>query len=422
MNPQVLSKIKTGFNCLFASVFLLMLSLPLLEQSFHFAPEYEMVPNRYIREKPEFAWDKLLTTWPDDYEGYYTDNFGLRNHLVRWNSIVKVVWLHIPISERILIGRDKKTLFFNGSEGSTISDYRGSNLYTEEDLELIVKKFRELKAWYDLQGIKYAVCIVPNKATIYPERVPRRYVKVSQTTRMDQFINALRENTDILVIDVRPMLLEAKESRELYYHNDTHWNDYGAFIAYEEMMKQLSTLIPGLEPLPKSNFLFTKQKAKQEDLLRYMNLSGTETESVYTASPLFKPKWQPVNPPLGLYEHPEDFYAWSALNDDQSLPKALFIRDSFTTALGQFLVNHFSELHLSPLQIPEHIRNEVRATKELKPDLVVYQLVERYLGGMCVENPVEIQRAVKEAENGVAGEAEGDAADDAVENVMDETE
>ena len=45
-------------------------------------------------------------------------------------------------------------------------------------------------------------------------------------------------------MDVRPALIAAKSSGILYYRTDTHWNDWGAFIAYQQIIAQVQKLLP----------------------------------------------------------------------------------------------------------------------------------------------------------------------------------
>ncbi|MFN8387050.1 MAG: hypothetical protein U0X92_11595 [Anaerolineales bacterium] len=61
---------------------------------------------------------------------------------------------------------------------------------------------------------------------------------------MDQVIAYLRANGKQQVIDLRPALLTAKSERQVYYATDTHWNDYGAYIAYSAIMNELRKTDP----------------------------------------------------------------------------------------------------------------------------------------------------------------------------------
>src|SRR3989338_6714146 len=72
-----------------------------------------------------------------------------------------------------------------------------------------------------------------DKTSIYPEFLPN-YIKVSNKNhRIDKFIKILRKKSaDFPLLDLRPILLEAKKNEIIYHETDTHWNARGAHYGY----------------------------------------------------------------------------------------------------------------------------------------------------------------------------------------------
>ena len=68
------------------------------------------------------------------------------------------------------------------------------------------------------------------------------------TSRYEQLLQLHAQNPLPYLLDLHAPILQAK-SRDhfLFYKNDTHWNERGAYIAYKEIAKSLQTLFPGVE-------------------------------------------------------------------------------------------------------------------------------------------------------------------------------
>ena len=91
--------------------------------------------------------------------------------------------------------------------------------------------------------------IVPNKSTIYSEYMPDTIRKFRDTTRLDQFMEHMRRHSRVSVLDLREALFKAKSNHPLYWKTDSHWNSYGAYIGYTEIMRRLCAQLPGLKPV-----------------------------------------------------------------------------------------------------------------------------------------------------------------------------
>src|SRR6185503_11425114 len=70
---------------------------------------------------------------------------------------------------KVIVGEDG-WLIFTG-EGD-IQDYQRAEAFTEDELAMFQADLDALSANYAARGITLLVVVVPNKNTIYPERVP----------------------------------------------------------------------------------------------------------------------------------------------------------------------------------------------------------------------------------------------------------
>ena len=87
-------------------------------------------------------------------------------------------------------------------------------------------------------GGRFVFVVAPNKHTVYPEQLPAGLGRSDTSTRLDQLAAALHERGEPFV-DLRPVLMELKQSRRAYQRLGTHCNDVGAHAAYLAIGRRL---------------------------------------------------------------------------------------------------------------------------------------------------------------------------------------
>ncbi len=126
--------------------------------------------------------------------------------------------------------------------------------FSDQELKMWKRTLEERRDWLKEQGSEYVFVLAPTKAFIYPEFLPKRLQRKKQgQTRYVQLAQYLRKSSDIYFIDLLPALLEEKRNREyplLYYKTDFHWNFYGSFIAYREIVTKLALFFPQYNFVP----------------------------------------------------------------------------------------------------------------------------------------------------------------------------
>lgn len=76
-----------------------------------------------------------------------------------------------------------------------------------------------------------------------------------------------RENLNVYY--PRQDLLQNKEKALLYYVTDSHWNNYGAFIAFIRLISRLDPALP--EMIKEEDFRFKPLKSTAGDLISLGN-------------------------------------------------------------------------------------------------------------------------------------------------------
>ena len=290
------------------------------------------------------------------------ESFYLRGRLIRWTSNLRLT-LGDRVFPKVIAGDDGWLVYT--AEGD-IDDYQKVRFFSEEELAAFQQNLDALSAHYAERGIELIVVVVPNKNTIYPERVPTQLPVFGEETRLDQVANYLREHGTEQIIDLRPALLEAKAERQIYYATDTHWNDYGAYIAYSALLEAA-----GISARPASDFGVI---TSEPELLDLTEVTGSTllAESKTQFAPLFDLRASYKNLNLGGRKLMFSYIP------DESLPDLVIYYDSFFFNVIPMLGEHFQHgLYIQNYTI-SGLWN-LSWVNEQEPDVVIIEFAERYL-------------------------------------------
>lgn len=348
-------KTRPWLRVLGVALFLGALWLPLLQMIHPFFTEYVDTENRELAAAPSLA-PADLHRLAADTDSYLGDHFGLRVTLIRWNSILRVGLLGSSPIRSVVVGKDG-WLFYRSealADGNSLNDHRGAIPLADAELEKLWERVESNDRRFRTMGIPYHIVIAPNKHTLYSEYLPDRLRPFRRPTRLEQFSDFLsrRPGAERLVLDLRKPLLEAKASHPVYWKTDSHWNSYGAYIGYREIMKRLAVYDATLMPMPLRDERVTiAPSPKGGDLTQMLLMQDRLPEPYDTQLELAGP------PPA-------------------TLKRVLILRhDSFGDGLYPFLKAHFEPLHniapFAPFPF-ERIASE-------SPVAVVHVFAERYL-------------------------------------------
>jgi hypothetical protein len=179
------------------------------------------------------------------------------------------------------------------------------------------------------------VVIAPDKSTIYPEYMPDQIKVIGSKSRLDQFVDYMHEYGQTPVIDLRPDLLEASKTEQVYYKTDTHWNLLGAHIAYAKIMSTLSQRYPELVSHPLSEYDVVQGGLVTFGIPMMMGMPNLK-EDYWTLQPIFATGTNFREIPLS-----DGNIVRLSWNQNQNLPCALIFYDSFLTTVIPFLEPQF---------------------------------------------------------------------------------
>jgi hypothetical protein len=189
-------------------------------------------------------------------------------------------------------------------------------------------------------------------------------------SRLDRLITYLENNNLPVIVDLRPSLLAARKNQDVYFkENNTHWNGYGAFVAYTTIINTLKSSYPELKP-----YEIVDMKLMPAD------------PSIAMPGPYFAPRNRSVQTlHLGNDNGHNQFlgteYGYNQFSSipDSKFPRLLMFHDSFGAYyLNDYLSMNFRESHFVHLvNTPQYLSKE--AIQQFKPDIIIIEIIERDL-------------------------------------------
>lgn len=356
-------KFKSLNDIILIIIFMFILILPMMFTSIGKATS----DNRVLAQRPHLRVDgKINKQFFNEFDNYINDHFGFREKLIDLDISMNLKLFDKPSTSTVLCGK-KGWLYLTAD--NSIGNYQNTNLYTDEELEAMKEKYINLQKFYNEQGIEFVMMVAPNKSTIYGEYYPEGINKAGEYSRLDQLKDYFTENTDIALVDVRDELKAKKEQYELYYKTDTHWNSMGAFVAYQKLIKVIADKGIAVKQYNEDDFDIEKIDRPGGDLLVMLKLEKYKADAIEY---------------IFHYKNNDGKYGYESTlingvnhfktkSKNEELGKALIFRDSFSTAIEQFVANSFYEAEF----VWDTHCTDYNDLLEDKPDVVIMEIVER---------------------------------------------
>ncbi len=194
----------------------------------------------------------------------------------------------------VSIGVDSR-LYFD----KMVEDSSGKNLYTESQLNSILDYVNGTVTEYYMnraegKDAELIYMLMPNITTIYPEIYPEGVVEATNTTLYDQVLKTLNK-TRATVIDMREVYMSLRDDETvnstyggIFRVTDSALTDYGAYVAYNELMSVVAKRFPDSAPRAIDEFEWSTVTTVGGNLVSYRELDGEVIkESLVIATPKF---------------------------------------------------------------------------------------------------------------------------------------
>jgi alginate O-acetyltransferase complex protein AlgJ len=355
-------------NRLLALMFLVLVSLPAGVNLLGIDGADAEVENRELAAFPRLRAGSSIRAFPVGLADWFDDHFGFRARLIQWYGETRLFLLHVSPSPGVALGKDGWLFYVDDSSLEDYAHVQPLAAFGVRNWRAAVLRARD---WMHARRGAYVFTIAPDKHVIYQEEFPAGIRRAPNESRMDQVLATLSDSG--VSVDVRRALFDAKAHERIYQRTDTHWNDLGAFAAYQQIIERLRAQNPLVPPAwQRADFEEVKQTVPAMDLAGMIGLKRVLLEEDLELLPK-RPRLARVVAPLGALPTAEEGRLVTEI-PGSSLPRAVIFRDSFGSKLVPFLSEHFSRAVY--LWQNDFIPDTVEAEHA---DVVIEEIVGRHL-------------------------------------------
>ncbi len=357
----------------FIGTFILLISIPFVGEK-----ENTSFENRTLTAFPAF---RMSNPWKffNQYQNYFNDRFAFRNIAVQSISKFRYYLFGVsPMPKLVEIGKNN---WLYTSNSKYITDT--STPFTNEELEKVILNLKITTKYFDLRGIRYYFTMVPVKERIYPEYMPELLKYRMRFSKAEQLHEELLKHPSVRAIDVKDVLIEGKKVRPTYYTIDTHWNEYGAFLAYRKIIERIRQDFPQITPSEIQDYHIDSVIIDGGDLQLLMGFRDVMKFKRYFLTHKTRP--EPAKIDSSDYEPGSTAYSIREMPVAASGLKLFLVRDSFSEHLRTFITPDFDRTVLAwkPVVPVVKIMSE-------KPDIILHEILEHF-APFTLELPPEIK-------------------------------
>ena len=202
----------------------------------------------------------------------------------------------------------------------------------------------------------------------------------------------MKENSTVPILDFRDTLFEDKKHRQVYFSTDTHWNGYGRFRAYQQLIQKIKQCLPEIsDPLPFDVTRFTLRTTVGDlfDFVEVERDAYAETAPFIKNDGLFS-YTQAENTDDWVLEKLHTLRKWERMrlmhvyNPEKNLRGVLF-HDSFMPGRNFLFARHFGEFHNLWFRAEYDLLK--KAVESYRPDVVIDEVQERALYELPEDHP-----------------------------------
>lgn len=349
-----------NLDLLFVIIFFTMLIIPILKID---SAKTSKTENRTLAVFPE----KVNQKFGKNFEAWFNDRFFGREFMLKVNDNLKKINTKLQ-NDKAFLAKDN-WMFYKPDD--SIINYTNKKNLPDANLKKILTYLSDIDNWCKQHNKQFYFVIPPDKNKIYPEYFPDYIGKA----RPDEYgigntvAEYIRKNSDINVIYLYDTLMEEKSTgnRLLYYKNDTHWNQWGAYIAYKTIYKEITNKNFN----PASYIKSWKTEIKVGDLANMLKVGKVKKFQDTEQYPV--PEFYKNIEIKSQFAYDNKEGITESINPNGK--KNVFIlRDSFSSFLSRFFAQSFHKVKMHwTRQITKEMLNEI----DKEYDIVVLEVLER---------------------------------------------
>lgn len=299
---------------------------------------------------------------------YLADHFSFRSPLVDAQSFLKGAF-GVSSQEDVVMGRDGWLYF-----ADTLPDYVGETSLTAGQAARLQRVGDLMAEYVESHGASFALTVVPNKATLYPQYMPYYYrIPQALPPSKDGGLSPLHTLNTVLkeedwYVDMTAALT-AEEDTLLYHKRDSHWNNLGARVGYDALMAAVGGKAGAYADTP-----YAIQAVWDGDLDGLLRSSATVKDDQAVWQTEFTYEY------TSRFRNEEDILITTACTTGEG--HLVMFRDSFGNALLPLLAQQYATATFS-----RALPFALDLTEIEEADTVLVEIVERNLANLLAYAP-----------------------------------
>lgn len=320
------------------------------------------VEQRQVQSFPKIKENgKINLKFFDSLNSYFSDNFAFRQNLIEADAIIKKNVFRQSGNEKIIVG-NKGYLFF----GETLDDYLGRNVLSNREIYSCTRVLSLLQENVEQKRRQFLFVIAPNKNSLYPEYMPKRYIKISDNNNY-RLLQEEMKKENINTIDLKKMFIDS--GKEVYQKLDSHWNNQGAAMGCNAILNYFDK-----DHYDYTNEKYTTEKNFSGDLYGMLFPKGNkkDTNIIYSKKSSYK-----------VVSNNKKVTDISIETENRHKKESIVMyRDSFGNALIPFVADEFHNGYFT-----KSVPYNWNLQDDKNADKVVIELVERHIPSLIEEAP-----------------------------------
>lgn len=326
--------------------------------------------NRYLPAFPEFSLDALFSgDYIENVEQYLQDHFPGRDFFVSGKADVEIA-----------LGKDQNNGVYLGKDGYLIQQFTAAN---QADLD---KKITQINSFIaKLDGVDVTFALAPSSNLVNGDKLPDNRPDDDIQAVLDYINGEINGN----IASLSQTLTDINKVQQLYFKTDHHWNTYGAYYAYAEIMKSM-----GETPIAITQYqkvvLATDFKGTMYSQGGFFNMAGEEFSILQNINPakltvnyvltggetdtLFADKYLTEKDKYAYFldgNHP----IITVENENAEIDKHIVVvKDSYANIMVPFLADSFSKVTVIDLRFYSGSVSEYAAAENVDDVIILYNI------------------------------------------------
>ena len=357
---------KSRIDIVFLTVFFILLFVPMLHISDAEKSEQE---NRMLAKYTPLIDYRggYNLKYGKNFDAWFSDRFWGRDELVKVYYKIKKINRYIITAKESKLKND---WYFNNNDLSTLTISEKQKVQYKKNIQYLLQFCKE-------NNIKCYMEIVPAKIYYAKDGLINNKLKEYNDT-LPQFIKYIKETLNFEIIYPLDELKEADKSDYVYFKTDHHWTDWGAYIGYQALLKQLKKDFPDIYEAKEGDFdISYSKKVRAEADRKYWQ--------GHTCNLLHQNQDCSLNIDYKYYDGKNkhiNAISYGEFHNSDGKYKALLIGNSFTENFKPFLVYSFKDIKRFRCNIAPNDNLKLSRWKkeilEFKPDVLILLFQEGY--------------------------------------------